>query len=67
MKLRIFINFVIAILLTTMPVVTNADAQDASSEESTSTHPKDDYSSSCAEGVEPKIGCRALQDAEMAN
>jgi MscS family membrane protein len=43
-KLRIFINFVIAILLTTMPVVTNADAQDASSEESTSTRPKDDYS-----------------------
>ena len=44
MKLRIFINFVIAILLTTMPVVTNADAQDPSSEESTSTRPKDDYS-----------------------
>jgi small-conductance mechanosensitive channel len=42
-KFRIFINFVIAILVTTMLVVTHAGAQEASSVESTSTSQKDDY------------------------
>ena len=44
MKSRLFINFVIAILLTAILVVTNAGAQETPSVESTSTRPKDDYS-----------------------
>jgi len=43
-KSRLFINFVIAILLTAILVVTNAGAQETPSVESTSTRPKDDYS-----------------------
>ena len=43
MKLRIFIHFVIAILLTTMLVVTNAVAQETSLVESTATRPEDDH------------------------
>ena len=43
-KLRIFIIFFIAILVTTMLVVTNSGAQETSSVKSTSTPPMDDYS-----------------------
>lgn len=51
MKLRIFINFVIAIFLTTMLIATNAGAQEASSEESTLPPPKDDYSLASANAL----------------
>ncbi len=51
MKFRIFIIFFIAILVTTMLVVTNAGAQEASSVESTSTRPKDDYSLTSANAL----------------
>ena len=44
MKFSIFLIRFITILLTTALVVTSASAQEASSVESTSTRPKDDYS-----------------------
>ena len=44
MKLRIFINFFIAILLTTMLVATNSGAQESPSKDSTPTRPKNDFS-----------------------
>jgi small-conductance mechanosensitive channel len=51
LKLRIFIHFIITILLTTMLVMTNAGAQEASSVESTSTSQKDDYSLTSANAL----------------
>jgi len=50
-KLRIVINFVTAILLTTMFVVTHAGAQEASSIESASARLKDDYSLASANAL----------------
>jgi len=50
-KFRIFINFVIAIFLTAMLVVTNAGAQEDSSEESASIRSKDDYSLASANAL----------------
>ena len=51
MKLKIFIHFVITILLTTMLVVTIAVAQETSSVKSTSTRPEDDYSLASANAL----------------
>jgi len=51
LKLRIFIHFVIAILLNTMLVVTNAGAQEASAVDSISAPPKDDYSVASANAL----------------
>ena len=51
MKLKIFINFIITILLNTMLVVTIAVAQETSSVESTSTRPENDYSVASANAL----------------
>jgi MscS family membrane protein len=51
LKLKIFIHFVITILLTTVLVVTIAVAQETSSVKSTSTRPEDDYSLASANAL----------------
>ncbi len=51
MKFRIFIHFIIAILVTTMLVVTIAVAQEASSVEATSTRSEDDFSLASANAL----------------
>jgi MscS family membrane protein len=48
LKFRIFIHFIITILLNTMLVVTIAVAQETPSVESTATRPKDDFSKGSA-------------------
>ncbi|CAB1083120.1 Potassium efflux system KefA protein / Small-conductance mechanosensitive channel [Olavius algarvensis Delta 1 endosymbiont] len=51
MKLRIFIHFILATLLTPMLVVTHAGAQEASSVEISSTSPKNEYSRTSANAL----------------